>query len=134
MKRTWLLALLMGGTALAASETFPLDDPADLDFDPLEVTVADGAATLLSSVAGTGNDTAPSQPFAPARRAASAIHPATRATAPFDRVSPGPSTRGRPAPPGERPIDRQGAFRKRHPFFKILAASLQNSTFKSTDY
>ncbi|MCB9798063.1 MAG: hypothetical protein H6741_35750, partial [Alphaproteobacteria bacterium] len=55
MRALALLSLTIG-TAWAVTETWPIDDEADYDFDPSEVTVADGAATLRDSLAGGGAD------------------------------------------------------------------------------
>ncbi|MCB9796864.1 MAG: hypothetical protein H6741_29535 [Alphaproteobacteria bacterium] len=55
MRALALLSLTIG-TAWAVTETWPIDDEADYDFDPSEVTVADGAATLIATVSGTGAD------------------------------------------------------------------------------
>ncbi len=51
-----LLLVLVAPLALADSETWSLDDPADYSYDPSLMTVQDGAATLLSSLRGTGVD------------------------------------------------------------------------------
>jgi hypothetical protein len=51
-----LLLALLAPLALADSETQPLDDPSELSYDPALVVVRDGAATLISSLTGTGAD------------------------------------------------------------------------------
>ncbi|MCB9796862.1 MAG: hypothetical protein H6741_29525 [Alphaproteobacteria bacterium] len=55
MRALALLSLTIG-SAWAATEVWPIDDASDYDYDPTEVTVSGGAATLISSVAGSGAD------------------------------------------------------------------------------
>lgn len=57
MKRSPVLFLApLAPLAMADSETWPLDDPTELSYDPALVEVSDGAATLISSLTGTGAD------------------------------------------------------------------------------
>jgi hypothetical protein len=59
MKRTPFLVLLLTlatPSAIADSQSWPLDDAVELDFDPSLVMVADGAASLIPSLTGTGTD------------------------------------------------------------------------------
>ncbi|MCK6525533.1 hypothetical protein L6R49_29340, partial [Myxococcota bacterium] len=51
-----LLPLTLGALAWAGTETWPLNTASDYSYDPSEIAVDGGAASLLSSVAGTGAD------------------------------------------------------------------------------
>ena len=52
-----VLALCLGGTlAIAASETWPLSDPGDYEYEADEISVDGGVAHLVGSLAGTGAD------------------------------------------------------------------------------
>ena len=60
MRRSHLLAAaglsLFTFAAWAVTETWPLDDAANYDFDPSLVAVESGSATLIPDVRGTGAD------------------------------------------------------------------------------
>ena len=57
MKRSLsLIPLSLGAVALAATGSWPLDTASDYDYDPTEVVIRDGAATLLGDRDGTGAD------------------------------------------------------------------------------
>ena len=51
-----LLPLTLGAFAWAGSESWPLNTRADYSYDPSDIAVDGGAASLLSSVTGTGAD------------------------------------------------------------------------------
>ncbi|MCP4869250.1 MAG: hypothetical protein GY898_11090 [Proteobacteria bacterium] len=51
-----LTLLLAAALAHAATTSWPLDDAADYDFDPAELEVASGAATMVPALGGTGTD------------------------------------------------------------------------------
>ena len=56
MPRLSLLVLLASGLALADTHPWTFDTPADYDYDPARVTVADGVATLVGGMGSTGAD------------------------------------------------------------------------------
>ncbi|MCK6518199.1 hypothetical protein L6R46_24475, partial [Myxococcota bacterium] len=51
-----LLPLTLGAFAWAGSESWPLNTRADYSYDPSDIAVDGGAASLISSVTGTGAD------------------------------------------------------------------------------